>query len=287
MLTKVLFPVLMNEQTEQMISCMSGLAKNGVQEVLLLHVLSVSEIASGTVSKKLDEDLLRRWKSILEETGLKVTTQIITGIPWIEIVDTAEKGNFSFILIGSHGNTFMDRVLLGSVTEHVVHHSKKPIFVFRLKNNYTIDNAPYCVEVFRKILFATDFSETSNRCIPYIEKMLNQSSQDLLILHVQDLRNLKHAAPEKIDEFNRIDQERLAELKAHFEGKGFKRVMTLLTTGYSISEIINYTNSENPSIIVMGKKGKSNLKEMLLGGVAETIIRKSKVPVFLVENGDR
>ena len=133
MFKKVLFPVLMNEQTEQMISCMSGLAKNGVEEVLLLHVLSVSELANGNINRKYDEETLIRWKEILEETGIKVSYQIVTGIPWIEIVDQAERGKYSFILIGSHGNSLVDRVLLGSVTENVVQHSTKPIFIFRLK----------------------------------------------------------------------------------------------------------------------------------------------------------
>ena len=97
------------------------------------------------------------------------------------------------------------------------------------------------------------------------------------------MRNLKHTAPDQIEEFNRIDLERLEELKKHFESKGVTRVISLLTSGYSIPEILNYARTEEATVIVIGRKGKSNIKEMLLGGVAETIIRKSTVPVFMVE----
>jgi nucleotide-binding universal stress UspA family protein len=283
MFEKVLFPVIMSEYTEQMLDCLGGLSNNGVKEVLLFHVLGVSEMVNGTVSRKYDEDILIKWKSSLEESGVNVDYQIVTGIPWIEIVDIAEKGSYSFIMIGSHGSNILDKMFLGSVTQNVVHHSSKPIFIFRFRENFKKSVAPFCQDIFGKILYATDFSESSKKCIPYIDKMVNKTSQSLIILHVQDLRNLKHVPPEQIEEFNRIDLERLEELKVHFEKAGYGRVMTLLSTGYSIPEILNYIRSEEPTILVIGKKGKSNIREMLLGGVAETMIHKSGIPVFIVE----
>ncbi len=283
MFKRVLFPVIMNEHTEQIINCLGGLAKNGVQEVLLFHVLSVSEMANGRISRKHDEDMLIRWKKILEETGIVADYRIMTGIPWLEIVEAADKNDFSFVLLGSHRNYYLDKVFFGSVTENVVHHSKKPIFIFKLKLNENEKSGPFCMDIFGKILYATDFSESSAECIPYIDEMLNSKNQEIIVLHVQDLRILKHVSAEKIDEFNRVDLERLEKLKQHFEKSGFKKVMTLLSTGFSIPEILNYIKTEGPTIVVMGKKGKSNLKEMLLGGVADTIIRKSEIPIFIVE----
>lgn len=288
MLKKLLFPVVFTEETEQIIGCIAGLAESGIKEVTLLHVISISEVMENSYTgSKVEEELLFKWKKYLEEYGLKVDYRIVTGIPWIEIVDLSEKNDFSFILIGSHGSSFIDRVLLGSVTERVVQHSKKPILIYRLKK--TVQNRGlFCVDIFKKILYCTDFSHSSEKCIPYIENMLNKDkNQELIILHVQDLRNLKHTDPIKIDEFNRIDLERLENLKKHFEKTGYKKVMTLLTTGYSITEIMNYSATEEPSIIVIGKKGKTNLKEMLLGGVSQTLIHRSNVSIFLVEENSR
>ena len=176
-------------------------------------------------------------------------------------------------------------MFLGSVTENVIHHSSKPVLIYKLlKNSDPEGTSAFCRNIFGKILYATDFSETSERCIPYIEKMLADTSQSLTILHVQDMRSLKHAGPDKFEEFNSTDLIRLEDLKKHFENRGAGRVMSLLTSGYSIPEILNYARSEEATLIVLGKKGKSNIKEMLLGGVAETIIHKSPVPVFLVES---
>ncbi len=282
MLTKVLFPVVFTEQTEQIIGCLAGLSKNGIKEVMLFHVLSISEeLTNNFANQKFEEETLLKWKKYLEEFNITVNYKIVTGIPWIEIVDFSEKGDFSFILIGSHGSSFLDRSLLGSVTEKVVQHSKKPILIYKLKKGK--EEGLYCENIFRKILYCTDFSSSSEKCIPYIENMVS-TNQQLIILHVQDLRNLKYTEPEKIDEFNKRDLERLENLKKHFESKNFKNVMTLLTTGYSITEILNYSISEKPTLIVIGRKGKTDLKEMLLGGVSQTIIHKSEIPIFLVED---
>lgn len=285
MFKKVLFPVIMSEYTEQIIDCLSGLAKNGIKEVLLFHVLSISEMMSGNVNEKHDVSILEKWKGILEENGIRAEYLITSGIPWIEIIEMAEKKDFSFIVLGSHGNTFLNRMFLGSVTENVVHHSQKPVFIFKLMQNPS-NTAPFCIDIFRKVLFATDFSESSDRCIPYIGQMMNQTAQELDILHVQDSRNLSYVTDEQIAEFNRIDQERLDKLKAYFEKAGFKKVTTALRAGHSITEILKYEKESRATITILGRKGKSNVKEMLLGGVAETIIHRSVNPVFIVENND-
>ncbi len=283
MLDNVLFPVIMTELTEQMVECLGGIVQNGVRNVLLFHVQSVSEIASGSINSAYDERILEKWKNMLAGSGVNAEYRIAAGVPWIEIVDLIEKEKYSFIFMGSHGNNFLDRVFLGSVTENVIHHSTKPVLVYKFQK---IGTPPpvYCRNIFSKILFATDFSDTSKKCIPYIENMISPNTLSLTILHVQDMRNLKHAGPEKLEEFNRLDLERLEKIKTHFEGKGINRVMSLLTSGYSIPEILNYAKTEEATIIVMGRKGKSNIKEILLGGVAENIIHKSPVPVFVVED---
>ena len=289
MIKKVLFPVIFTEHTEQIVNCLGGLAKNGVEEVLLFHVTSISDVANGKVNQEFDEQILIKWKELLEITGIKVSYKITTGVPWVEIIDLSERGQFSFILIGSHGNYFLDRVLLGSVTENVVHHSRIPVFVFKIfeEDKENPIKAPFCIDVFRRILYATDFSEVSQECIPYIENMKNESNQELDIIHIQDLRNLKYIPEDKMEDFNQTDLIRLNELKERFIKKGFKKVNTILKTGYSITEIMNHSKNFKSTILVFGKKGKSDLKEMLMGGVAQTLIYKSEIPVFVVEGNSK
>jgi nucleotide-binding universal stress UspA family protein len=284
MFDKVLFPVIMNEYTEQIISCLGGLSRNGTKEVLLFHVLSVTEIAKGNVSQEQDENLLKKWKAELEDSGIRSDFKIIKGIPWLEIVELADRSDYSFVMLGSHGNTFLDKVFLGSVTENVVHHTKKPVFIFKLKKDLEAEHVRYCVDVFRKVLYVTDFSAHSSACIPYIEQMKNKLYQELHILHVQDIRELRHAGEKKVVEYQVAASDQMEELKKRFEAVGFEKVVTEVRSGYAMTEILNYAKETGSSIIVLGKKGNSDVREMLLGGVAETVIHKSEVPVFLIGN---
>lgn len=284
MFNKILFPVIMNEYTEQIINCLGGLSRNGTKEVQLFHVMSVSDLARGNVNREQDENLLKKWKAELEESGIQAEYRIIQGIPWLEIVELAERSDYSFVMLGSHGSTFLDKMFLGSVTENVVHHTSKPVFIFKLKKDLEADHVRYCVDIFRKILYVTDFSPNAEACLPFIDQMKNTLYQELHILHVQDTRELRHAGEKKIVEFQAAAADRMDEMRNRFLKTGFEKVETLTRAGYAMTEILNYAKEADCSIIVLGKKGTSNVREMLLGGVAETVIHKSEIPVFLIGN---
>jgi len=70
-------------------------------------------------------------KEVAEREGIKVETLTIKGEPYEVIVDTAEKKNAGFIVVGSHGRTGMERLLMGSVTERVIGHAGCPVLVVR------------------------------------------------------------------------------------------------------------------------------------------------------------
>jgi nucleotide-binding universal stress UspA family protein len=56
---------------------------------------------------------------------------VVHGDPAIEICRVAEEGQFDLVVIGSHGSGFLKRVLLGSVSHHVLHHAPCPVLVVR------------------------------------------------------------------------------------------------------------------------------------------------------------
>lgn len=66
--------------------------------------------------------------------NIEVEPVILEGKPAIEIVDFAEKNDIDLIVMGTHGKTGIQRLLIGSVAENVVRHSKKPVLVVRGEN---------------------------------------------------------------------------------------------------------------------------------------------------------
>lgn len=66
-------------------------------------------------------------KEELEGEGLEVKTYVEKGIPHKTIMDLADRQDIDLIIMGTHGRTGLDRIMLGSVTEKVVRKSKIPV----------------------------------------------------------------------------------------------------------------------------------------------------------------
>jgi nucleotide-binding universal stress UspA family protein len=101
-------------------------------------------------------------------------------------------------------------------------------------------------------------------------------------MHVQDTRRLWTASQEQISEFNRKDAERLADLKRHFEPLGIPQVVTMLVTGNAIDEILGLEETFDPTLIVMGAKGRHSAIRSLLGGVTGAVVHGARAHVLVV-----
>ena len=65
------------------------------------------------------------------QSDLNVKVIIKRGVPLKEILKIEEKEKISVIIIGSHGKTNLEEMLLGSVSEKVIRQSKSPVLVIK------------------------------------------------------------------------------------------------------------------------------------------------------------
>lgn len=143
--------------------------------------------------------------------------------------------------------------------------------------------------MFRKILYPTDFSDVSKKALEVVKGLKETGSEEVVVLHVIDMRHFTGA-----DIGSAIDMSMLEEAmeeRAHSEidavddeltDYGFL-VKARIEHGIPVREILRVDGEEDASIIVIGSHGKGNVKEMLLGSVSETVIRKTKKPVMVVK----
>jgi nucleotide-binding universal stress UspA family protein len=94
-------------------------------------------MADPTVAAELDEALTEGAREAVQRTldalGAEVQADVLVthGDPASEIVRIATDGGYDVIVVGSHGSGFVKRVLVGSVSGHVVHHAACPVLVVR------------------------------------------------------------------------------------------------------------------------------------------------------------
>jgi nucleotide-binding universal stress UspA family protein len=79
------------------------------------------------VTAKIEADIERTITAI----GRPADRRVVHGDAAIEICRVAEEGRFDLVVVGSHGSGFLKRVLLGSVSHHVLHHAPCPVLVVR------------------------------------------------------------------------------------------------------------------------------------------------------------
>jgi nucleotide-binding universal stress UspA family protein len=90
--------------------------------------------ADGNVEQKLKADAEQELNEIegkLKDWGFKVTSSVKLGVPIKEILTAEQKEDISIIVIGSHGKSNVEEMLLGSVSENIIRKCKKPVLVVK------------------------------------------------------------------------------------------------------------------------------------------------------------
>ncbi len=138
-----------------------------------------------------------------------------------------------------------------------------------------------------KILVPTDFSACSDAAVKYGREMCRAFGASLHLLHVvQDPYTQPWAAEafpaplgEMLNQWQEQARQRLATLLPAEEQAG---VTTATVVGSPFNEIVRYAEEQQIDLIVIGTHGRGGLGHMLLGSVAEKVVRKAPCPVLTV-----
>jgi nucleotide-binding universal stress UspA family protein len=143
-----------------------------------------------------------------------------------------------------------------------------------------------------RILVPTDFSDTSDAALAYAKTMAARLGASLHLIHVfQDPYTLGAYAPEVYapmppevrDGALRAAEQRLFERLDATEKRRF-RGTTEVVTGLTAKQIVKYATDRGMDLIVMGTHGRSGMAHLLLGSVAEHVVRTSQCPVLTVRD---
>lgn len=141
----------------------------------------------------------------------------------------------------------------------------------------------------KKILVPTDFSECSDAAVKYGRALASAFDSRLHVLHVvQDPYTQPWAAEafpaplgELLEQWQAQARERIA---AQIPEAERPEVMVAAQVGSPIVEILRYANEQKIDLIVIGTHGRGPLGHILLGSVAERVVRKAPCPVLTVRH---
>ena len=137
----------------------------------------------------------------------------------------------------------------------------------------------------RKILVPIDFSESSGAALLYGRNLAKAFGAQLHVLHVMDnpfLRStFKSTAAIELDMANRM-----AERISPEDRTMLRTVSAVRISDDPYDEIIRYAEEEQIDLIVMGTHGRGGVTRLLMGSVAEKVVRTARCPVLTVRNPD-
>lgn len=135
----------------------------------------------------------------------------------------------------------------------------------------------------RRILFATDLSTYARAVLDCVVGLGRFGVQEVVLLHVVDqaLSYVEGAAGFDVIGQLKLDAQRaLAEEARRLGGQGFA-VQTRLEVGAPAREIVRVAEEEDVALIVVGAYGRSLLRDVLLGSVAERVLHLARRPVLI------
>jgi nucleotide-binding universal stress UspA family protein len=286
MFRKLLAGTDLTPASDAVFSCLGQLKALGLEEVVLTHVVYVAHSVglAETLTEQAEPELARQ-KELLESQGLRVRAEVMTGIPAHKLADRADEEDVSAIVIGSHSRSLLHGLLAGSVSLGVLGITTKPVLLVRMEVAAAAEGESCrlaCAQLFRHILFPTDFSETAEQAFHYLQHVVGATRSRVTLLHVQDRSRLAPHLLSRLEEFNEIDTERLARLRDRLLQQGASEVDIKLEFGLPLPVVLDALAKGDSSLIVMGSQGRGFVSELTLGSVANGIARRASRPVLFV-----
>lgn len=141
---------------------------------------------------------------------------------------------------------------------------------------------------FRKLLVPTDFSKHSSEAIRAAADLSRRYEAPVTLAYV--FEPVTYALPEghvmqsppQLEEMRSAFEQRLVEASAEATAAGALGVQTKLLTGPIANEITDFAQQGQFDLIVMGTHGRTGLRHLVLGSVAEKVVRTAHCAVLTV-----
>jgi nucleotide-binding universal stress UspA family protein len=226
-------------------------------------------------------------------SGIGIETVIREGDAAAEILACADTLNPDLLVMGTHGRTGFERLVLGSVTEKVLRKASAPVLTVP---RGLPDAVPAAPGMFKDILCPVDFSSSSMRALQYAMSIAQEADAHLAVLHVV-AHEIENAAD--VGAFGAVENLSIAEFRTLRDDTLRRRladavpetvasycsVNTILTHGKPWREILRNAADRRSDLIVMGVRGRGAVDLMFFGSTTHHVVREAVCPVLTLRNG--
>lgn len=295
---RILCPVDFSDSSNRALAHAAALARWYEAQLTLLHVVPTFDpmqvpaelgVPVQIVNPMTREEIIGQMRPFLERAGVSSEAQLIAeaGDASTTIIDQALTTRADLIVIGTHGRRGFKRLLLGSVTETVLHEAPCPV----LTVSPHTEAATSDVVTFKRILCPIDFSPSALQAFGFALDLARQAGGLVTLLHVVEW--LSEEEPRASTHFNVPEfrgymvndaRERLRSLVAE-ESRAWCEIDDLIVSGRAHREILRAAEARSADLIVMGAQGRGGVGLALFGSTTQQVVRGAVCPVLTVRGG--
>ena len=237
-----------------------------------IEILGIKDIRSAL--RKPCEDSLSEARKLADRERALIKTVIEEGEAHERIVDLADAENCDIIIMGRRGLRPVERMLVGRVTARVIGHSQRDVLV--VPNGTKVG--------WKTIVLATDGSRYSAVAAERAIAFARSYGGELKVLSVVDVPTEFYAeAPQAVDDLVQQAKGFVAQVKKQAEAAGIK-AETFVGEAEAYQAINKLAQEQKADMIVIGSHGRTGLRRLLMGSVAEKAIGYSTCPVLVVKS---
>lgn len=264
--------------------------------VELLHVIDPETLMPSLVAKhgryynvltaeRADQDNYLKGvaASLPEPTTVDCSVEI--GRPAEVIVDRAAAHAGTLIAMATHGRSGVERWLLGSVADKVLHAAANHLLLVRTTEQTKGSEAA----LLERVIVPLDGSETAETVIPHAVELATKMNLEIVLLRACALPTPVYAAEgyapdleELWEQIRKESQEYLDKIGEKLRGQELDRVSTVLLEGNAAEKIIDLAHKTPKSLIAMCTHGRTGVGRWVLGSVTDRVVRHSDDPVLVI-----
>lgn len=286
---RLLHPTDFSECSERALPVAVLLAEAHEAELHALHALvlhAADETDVDLLWERLAEEARAELRAIGEDRELRVSPAVARGISAAPVIlDYASEQDVDLIVMGTHGRRGVRRWLAGSVAEEVVRLAPCPVLTVHAEPG---PSEAGDVPRFQEMVVPVDFSSHSRLAVAHARELSETLDARVSLVHVVeqavypdfylpvqssglDLAGLRETAAERLRE--------LADEAVGAERTGAVEVRT----GRTVPEIIDFVEARGADLVVIASHGLQGLERVLLGSVAERVVRRASCSVLTVK----
>jgi len=271
---RILVPTDFSEHAEDALKVAAQIAKKNNSEIIILHMLELphqsNDAIMGGISIPESMLFMKKANEMLDEVAARsyldditVTEIVKMDKPIHGITQISKDYDVDLIIMGSHGSSGVEELLIGSNTEKVVRNSEIPVLVIKKSiSNFNAAN----------IVFASDFSDEAKK--PF-EKLLNFTNLFDSKLHLVTICTPNSFKP------THVSEEAMNEFVSQFNISNYT---TQIYNDTNIEKgIINFSNKIDADIIGMCTHGRTGFAHFFNGSISEGLVNHAIRPVITLK----